>query len=252
MADYFDLVNMPTFSTSDVANLTGNLKSAQSLLRRLMAKGLVKKVRSQLYAPVQAGTDQVIASKYQIATAINQNAYVSHHTALEYYGLANQVFYEVYVSSPSRFQPFDFEAWTFKHVPSRFSDGVVSPPNSPGVRITDLERTIVDNIKDFERIGGLGELLYALSSQTYLDSEGLLRYLNLYDSQVLYQKTGYFLEDYRDALKLKDGFFEECRIRMGKSTRYLESQPTDDVAYVRRWQLVVPRGLLKNGDDTRA
>jgi predicted transcriptional regulator of viral defense system len=247
VADYFDLVKMPTFSTNDAVELAGNLKAAQSLLRRLMGRGLVKKVRSQLYAPVSPGTDRVIASRFQVASAINQRAYVSHHTALEYYGVANQVFYDVYVSSASRFPSFAFEGWTYRRVPSRFEDGVVTPRNTTGVRITDLERTVVDSIRDFEKIGGLDELLSCLGALTFLDVEGLLRYLGKYDSQVLYQKTGYILEHYRDALKLSDSFFSECMRKTGRSTRYLLSHPLQGGVYDGRWQLVVPQGLFEVG-----
>lgn len=247
MADYFDLVRMPTFSTNDVAEITGNLKTAQSLLRRLAKKGLVRKVRSQLYAPVQAGTGQVIASRFQIATAVNPSAYVSHHTAFEYYGLANQVFYDVYVSSTSRFPSFQFEGWTFRRVPSKLDDGVVVPRTSQGVKVTDLERTVVDSVKDFEKIGGLEELLSCLSSVTYLDGETLLHYLDRYNSQVLYQKIGYLLEHYRQGLKLTDSFFDKCLLKTGRSTRYLLSRPAENGVYDRRWQLVVPRDLFRDG-----
>ncbi|MGV8147179.1 MAG: hypothetical protein ACLKAK_12080 [Alkaliphilus sp.] len=52
-------------------------------------------------------------------------AYISHHSAFEYYGLANQVFYEVYVSSETKFQKFDFGKVTFKYIASRMKEGVV-------------------------------------------------------------------------------------------------------------------------------
>lgn len=247
MADYFDLVKMPTFSTNDVVGLTGNLKAAQSLLRRLLSRGLVKKVRSQLYAPVDAGTNQVIASRFQIATAINRYCYVSHHSAFEYYGLANQVFYDVYVSSVVRFSNFEFEGWTYKRVPSKSEDGVVTPRDSIGVRVTDLERTVVDSIKDFEKIGGLDELLACLDALPFLESQKLLHYLAGYRSQVLYQKAGFLLERYRDTLRLPGKFFDECLRGMGKSTRYLLSERSSDSSYSKRWQLVVPRSLLENG-----
>ena len=247
MANYFDLVKMPTFSTDDAVQLTGNLKTAQSLLRRLVRRGLVRKVRSQLYAPVDAGTNQVIASRFQIATGIDRRCYVSHHSAFEYYGLANQVFYDVYVSSVTRFSSFEFEGWTYRRVPSKSEDGVVTPRDSLGVRVTDLERTVVDNIKDFERIGGLDELVACLDALPYLESQRLLHYLSGYGSQVLYQKAGYFLERYRDTLRLPDRFFDECLRRMGKSTRYLLSERGQDNVYDRRWQLVVPRGLFGSG-----
>ncbi|MEG0107282.1 MAG: hypothetical protein RR705_00310 [Lachnospiraceae bacterium] len=39
---------------------------------------------------------------------ITESAYISHHTAIEYHGMPDQVFYDVYVSSKTRFHDFEF------------------------------------------------------------------------------------------------------------------------------------------------
>src|SRR5690554_5774601 len=132
-----------------------------------MKKGLVKKIRSNMYSCVNPATDQVMASRFQIACASSKSAYLSHHSAFEYYGLANQVYYEVYISSETRFRDFEFEGVRYKYVASKINDGVIEPKNSEGIRVTDLERTVVDSIKDFEKIGGFEELLNCLSAIHY-------------------------------------------------------------------------------------
>ena len=43
-----------------------------------------------------------VANRFQIASAITPSSYVSYHTAFEYYGIADQVFYEVFVGSETR------------------------------------------------------------------------------------------------------------------------------------------------------
>ena len=88
---------------------------------------------------VNPGTRQLFANRYQIACAITSTAFVSHHSAFEYYGLANQVFYEVYVSSETRFNHFLYDHVSYKFVAWRILEGVVEAKNTTGVRITDLE-----------------------------------------------------------------------------------------------------------------
>ncbi|KJS18761.1 MAG: hypothetical protein VR72_21320 [Clostridiaceae bacterium BRH_c20a] len=241
MVGYAELSKMNTFTLNDVCDLVGNKKTASSLVLRLSKKGLVKKIRNNLYTCVNVADEQVIASKYHIACAINETAYLSHHSAFEYMGISNQVFYEIYVSSLKRFTDFEFEGITYKYVPSKFDLGVISPKNTKGIRVTSLERTIVDSIKDFEKIGGLEELLNCITSIPYLDENQLIKYLSAYEMQFLYQKTGFLLEHYKDQLHLSGEFIDYCKSKTGKSTRYLTKEST---TYNNQWKLVVPDGIF--------
>jgi predicted transcriptional regulator of viral defense system len=235
-----------------VEKLVNNRKTAYSLLYRLIQNGLVKKIRSNLYTCVNVETDQPIASKYQIASAISKGSYISHHTAFEYYGLANQVFYEVYVSSDTRFNDFEFDGVAYKYIASKLSEGVVTPKNTTGIRITNIERTVIDSVKDFYKIGGLEELLSCLDMLTFLDSDKLARYLDAYGMKILYQKTGYILDHYRDSLKLPESFIEYCKSKIGRSTRYLSVNLSNDGSYNKEWQLVIPHDLFYKNEQVGA
>lgn len=244
MNTFNELAKLSVFSIKDVEKLTNNVKTAYSLLNRLMKRDQVRKIRQNIYSCVNPATGQIVASPYQIACAVTSTAYISHHSAFEFHGLANQVYYEVYVSSETRFRDFEFEGITYRYVASKLKDGVVEAKNTTGVRVTDLERTVIDGIKDFEKIGGLEELLNCLEGIHYLDECKLKAYLEGYNLQALYQKTGYLLEHYKKEMQLSDVFIQYCKSKIGKSTRYLLRESNDENYYNSEWKLVVPEGLF--------
>ncbi len=239
-----ELAKLSVFSVADVEALTGNVHTARSMLARLMDKGYVRKIRNNMYSAVNPATEGVVASKYQIACAINDSAYLTHHTAFEFYGLANQVYYEVYVASEPRFRDFDFEGITYRRVAPRINVGVVEPRTTQGVRVTDLERTVIDSIKDVEKIGGFEELMNCLSLVHYLDEAKLRAYLDAYGVQALYQRAGYLLDYFREEMQLSQEFIEYCKNQVGKGTAYLLEEAKHRGVYVGEWGLVVPEGLL--------
>lgn len=245
MEVYNQLAKYPIFTITEVEQLTGNLNTAYSLLDRLMKKGLMKKVRKNIYSAVNPVTGQIVATRYQIACAITDTAYISHHSAFEYYGLANQVFYELYVSSESKFNTFEYDHMTYKYVASRMQEGIVEAKNTTGVRITDLERTVIDSIRDFNKIGGLEELLNCLEGIYFLDEEKLLRYLAVYNTQGLYQRAGYLLQQYQKEMQLSNDFIDYCKEKIGKSRRYLFSETNQHNIYNTEWKLMIPEGVFE-------
>lgn len=242
---YNQLAKYPVFTIDEVEKLTGNIKTAYSQLDRLMKKGLIKKVRKNIYSVVNPVTGQIVATRYQIACAVTDTAYISHHSAFEYYGLANQVFYEVYVSSETKFNAFEYDHVTYKYVASRMQEGIVEAKNTTGVRITDLERTVIDSIRDYNKIGGFEELLNCLEGAHYLDEAKLLGYLKVYNTQGLYQRVGYLLQHYQKEMQVSNDFIDYCKEKVGKSRRYLLNDSNKRSVYNSEWELMVPEGLFE-------
>ena len=245
---FTELAKYPVFTIEDVKKMTDNEKTAYTQLNRLIKRGLIKKIRKNIYSSVNPTTGQMVATRYQIACAITSTAYISHHSAFEYYGLTNQVFYEVYVSSETKFNHFEYDYVTYKHISSKMEEGVVEAKNTTGVRITDLERTVIDSIRDFNKIGGFEELINCLESVHYLDETKLKRYLDIYNTKGLYQKVGYLLEHYRKEMQLSKEFIEYCESKIGKSRRYLVSEAKENSYYDSEWELMVPEGLFEITD----
>ncbi|MCM1387303.1 MAG: transcriptional regulator [Bacillus sp. (in: Bacteria)] len=243
MKYYEELLDKKCFSFKEVERLVGgNRNTAKSLLRQYVQKGYIQQIKKNLYVAVSMESGMPVATRYQIASSITPTSYVSHHSAFSYYGYTNQVSYEMNVSSDTAFGDFEYAGITYKYISSRLPDGIM---NQQGVRVTDLERTTMDYIRDFDRIGGLEELMRSLEMIPFLSEEKLLQYLELADRAVLYQKAGYILEHFRNSLKLSDDFFRVCSLRKGKSRRYFTKETDQNhMVYNSRWGLMVPEHLL--------
>jgi len=241
---YEQLLKMGCFTWAELCGVVGNTKSADTIARNYLKKGYIQSVRRGLYVAIDLATHESAVSKFRIAAKITPTSYASHHTAFEYYGCANQVSYQVEVSSDTAFAPFEFVGITYTYLGSRIENGIITRPDR--VRITDIERTVLDGINDFEKVMGLEELLRCLELVPMVKENKLLEYLSSYGKQVLYQKTGYILEHFRELWNLSDNFFATCEAEIGKSKRYLyKTSAHEKIEYNRRWRLVVPNNLMK-------
>lgn len=245
---YFELLKKPVFNMEDVNKFYNNMDSARSAIKRLRKNGMVTKIRNNMYTCISGETGAPVANRFQIASHITPTSYVSHHTAMEYYGITDQVYYDVYVSSETSFRDFTFGGYTYCFVASKNPEGIETPPYSGGMTITNLERTIVDSIKDMDKISSIEEVVHNIESVHRMQEKRLIRYLELYHNQFLYQKMGYLLWQHKEQMGLSDLFFEKCKKHIGKSKRYL-TRDQDGGCYDDTWKLVVPNGLqnMKNG-----
>ena len=243
MKYYEQLVQLGCFTKNDVEQLTGNSGTTYSLLQNYKKNGYIEQVKRNLYAAISIDTKQPAATHFQIASYIKPDSYITHHSAFEYYGYGHQVFREVYVASKAKFAPFTYDDISYRYIAPRIDSGVVQ--GRDGVRVTDLERTLVDSLNDFDRAAGLEELLRCLGLVPSLDEKKLLYYLKKYDKQFLFQKAGYLLAHFQIAFQISDSFYDVCEKMAGKSVRYfyrgIEDEPS---VFNSRWKLFVPKNLM--------
>lgn len=245
---YYELLGYPVFTVEDVTRYYDNVNSARSALKRLVAQDLAVRIRNNLYTCISGETGSPVANRYQVACAVTNTAYISHHTAIEYHGLSDQIYYDVYVSSETRFREFEFDGYVYRYVSSRIQDGVEKVGYSGGVKVTDLERTLADSVNDMDRISGMEEVISFVRLIRKLDERKLRQYLIDYGSQFLFQKIGYMLETYGN-MESGDKFYEFCQKNVKKSKRYLSKDVRHGV-YNHKWKLVVPEAVAysKNGE----
>jgi len=244
---YFELLRYPTFSIKEVNALYSSQRTAMAALGKLLKENMVLKIRNGLYTCLSGENGGPVANRFQIASAITPSSYVSHHSAFEYYGNVDQVFYEVYVGSETRFHDFKFDGYTYHYVKGQMKEGIVVPDFSGGVKITDKERSITDSIKDINLIAGLEEVLSCVLSVNSINEAKLLKYLVGYDSAFLYQKIGFIFSVFQMELGISNDFIKICKDRIGNSKRYLTTGISNP-AYSSEWMLVYPKNIksMKN------
>lgn len=220
-----------------------NKETASSLLYKYTKRNIITRIRKNVYLPINQQHGFVDEDKYEIGCNSVPAAYISYHSAMEFYGLQNQVFNRIYLSAPKRFRPFEFDYVEYLYAPDKFQEGIIQVESNKKIRVTDIERTIIDCIARLDLAGGIEELIYNIELISEVNENKLLLYLSLYNKQVIYQKTGFILFPFREQMKLTHNFFVRCKEKIGKSTRYLTDKYESKI-YIPEWKLCVPQYVL--------
>lgn len=243
MLEYYEkLLTLKCFSHKDAMQLFGDARKTTNILYGMKKKGLIRSVRRDCYVVVSLESREPVAGSFEIASRITENSYISHHSAFEFYGAASRTSPDIYVSSENSFREFEFDGCRYHCMTTQDGFGITE---QKGVRVTDRERTVLDGIRDFDKAGGVKELLCCLERISDISEARLSEYLERCQSRFLFQKTGYLLS-HLPRLELTEDFFEYCRQNKGKSSRYLVSRPGNErFVYSKEWNLCVPEELVR-------
>ena len=224
-----------------IDNFENEKKYSNWIALKLKSK-TYKKVRSNLYALIDPSTNDIYSTKFEIASKISDSSFVCYHSALEYYGIANQVFSNVLVGSLTKFNSFVFNDNEFicKHVKDiKFVNNIVNE----GIRVSSLEKTIIDCVDNIDLAGGIEEVLNALEQIKYVNENKLLEILEDINKMFLYQKIGFLFELYNNQLDLSNEFFAECKSHTSKKVNYFMQYEFKDTELNEKWNLIVPKNI---------
>lgn len=245
MKNYKEILNLKVFSIQDVNNLTHNINSSKSLIQRMLKKGYIRRIKHNLYATCDLEYGSVIADQYMISSKIQDDSFVSYHSAFDYYGVKNQVFYLVYVSSKKKFENFDFDGYSYEFVKNKYDFGILQKGK---VRITDKERTVLDNINRTDLAGGNEELIMCLELMGRLDNNKIKEYLKYYNSKKLYAKVGFILERFKESLGIEEETIQECYKNICNTHYYFDDETKRmKNKFVSKWNLIVPEMYFTRG-----
>ncbi len=250
---YEGMLRLEVFNFAEASKLIGKVGNTKMILDSYLEKGLIKRVRRGLFYAVNLDGQNAPANRYLVGSKINGAACLSHHTAFELYGLTHQASFVVYVESDKIFSDFIFEGTEFKYAGKGIKEGVVSHKQNSKIRVTDLERTIVESINRLDYCGGIHELDEILKICPIIKEERLLKYLEIYDKQFLYKKAGYFLEKHSNSLGLTDDLLAAIEMKVGSTRKYISDDARNGHGrLVKRWGLIVPvtlDGEIEEGDE---
>lgn len=236
MEYYEKMRTMGCFTWQDLMTIAGTQASAVALIHDYQRKGYIERIHRNLYAVIDKATKQPVLNRYQIGSILYPDACISHRSAFEVLGCAGRALEEVYVATESRFTDFKYNGVFYRRV-IRKAD--ISTQWVERTRITSLEQTVVDSIRNFEKIAGLEEVIRCIMQAPKLDEGELLKCLDRYGNGYLYQKCGYVLEQLQEYVNLSDTFYMECKMHCPTTIRYLLKN-TDELVYQKGWGIYAP------------
>lgn len=230
------------FNKDDIVAYVGNERNAVAMLYNYHKKGIIANIRRNLYCICNLATKLPEANKMQIASAITPTACISYHSAMEFHGFAHQVFNEMQVSSKTKFNDFEFDGIHYKQYPQNQVIGIRNSSLDSRIRVTDIERTIIDCVNYINLCGGTEELIRCLQVIPYVDENKLLTYLKTFKNKSLYKKVGYFLETYCPNLRLTTDFYDICQKQGENIVSYL-TEEHKNCTFCSKWKLYLPQSI---------
>lgn len=254
--DFFD--THPVFTHREFVSAhtaTGRSEhTSNTLLRKHVASGRLLRVRRGVYAVVPRGSDSKTAAvdPYQVATKLTDGAVVAYHAALQFHGKAYSVSRRFHYFAPHRSRRFSFRGMEFVavQVPPSLRDmhdiggGVLERPHAGGVvRVTTLERTLVDLFDSPDKGGSWEELWRSLEMVEFFDLDAVIEYARKLGSAVAAARVGFFLEQHREPLMVEEEHLAKLRELAPKEPRYFDPRRRTG-KYLSAWNLIVPEQVL--------
>ena len=228
--------------------------TANNILAHHLAAGRLVRVRRGLYATVLRGIEPKAAAvdAYLIAAKLTADAVVAYHAALQFHGKAYSASNRFTYLARHRARPFRYRE--AEYVPVQLPAALRKLPDSGGgirehrhagglVRVTTLERTLVDVLDASEYGGGWEEIWRSLESVEFFDLDAVVDYALKLRSALTVARVGFFLEQHRESLMVEEHHLEALRAHAPGQPRYLDRR-REPGKLVSRWNLVVPEHVL--------
>jgi len=241
------------FAASLDADAPRSVKTRDSLLAHHTKTGRILRVRRGLYAsvPFGASPDTFPVDMFLLAGKMAEDAVLAYHTALEFYGKAHSVQERFLFLTRKAIRPLSFRGYEFRGV--RFPNALikkkqeffaVDTPERAGlpVRVTSLERTLVDVLDRPDLGGGWEEIWRSMEGVEFFDVDKVVDYALLLENSSTAAKVGFYLEKHQKELMVEDAHLKRLLDNIPKQPTYMARNTKGRL--VRDWNLVVPSQVL--------
>ncbi len=220
-----------------------------TLLKRGVASGRYLHLRRGLYAVVPPGVapERAEVDPFLLACALTPDAVVAFHAALELHGRAYSTWNRLHVWAHHRSKP-----WTWRGVEiipvlqtaeGATGPGTVTRPHAGGVvRVTTLERTLVDVLDQPDKGGGWEEILRSVAMIEFVDVGAVVADALARGRALTAARVGWVLGLRREAWHVEEGVLAALQARRPATPTYLDASRSPgrlDPA----WNLIVPAPL---------
>ncbi len=239
------------FTLLEASEITGlKNQSLRNFIHKLLKKGILTRLSSGLYniVPLELGyAREYLGNPYVVAREIAQkkfkkkeaNYYISHSSAMVIHQMVTQPQLSVYTMVTQQMREHQILGTQFHFVtckPHHYFGFIKHwVDKSEMIRVSDLEKTILDCLKMPQYCGGITEIAKGLwMKRKNLDISKLVDYAQKLDVGIVYRRLGYLLEVYEIPCAR-----EIVRLQRKVSKPYLLLDPTlpSEGKYSARWRL---------------
>jgi predicted transcriptional regulator of viral defense system len=237
----------PLFTHRDVEAITGlQAKSARNLMAGLVRRGVATRLKPGLFilVPFELGRErEYLGNPYVVARELADTPayYVSHSAAMDLHQMVTQPQLAVFVTSPKAIRPRTVLGTEFRFVRCKAGDmfGIVEhwATKTERVRVSDLERTVLDGLKQPEHCGGFTEVAKGFwMRRDSMHTGKLVDYALRLDVGAVVRRLGFLLDTFEAAAPDE---IDRLRARLTASYAILDPLMPVEGPYQARWRLRV-------------
>ena len=236
-----------TFTLADAEKFTGlNSSLASSLLHKAVSRGLVSRLKPGVFViiPPELGSSAEYAGNpYLTAVRLAGGApcFISHASAMEIHRMVTQPQLVIFASSSKRIRSRRLQGTVFRFVcikPEQYFGTMTHwATKQETTDISDLERTIIDGLRQPEYCGGVTEVAKGLWMRRHdIRVTKLVDYALRLRVGAVSRRLGYLLELYGIAPE-----HELARLRKSLTATYAPLDPMlpREGPHLRRWRLQI-------------
>ncbi|MDP8237279.1 MAG: hypothetical protein P9M08_12930 [Candidatus Erginobacter occultus] len=207
--------------------------------------------RRSIYFIVLPGQDYETTrpDNFQLAAKITPDAIICYASALMALGKSHTLLNTMYISSSTRFKELNYMGVKYRYVPlpkKKISIQVI-PYKGVAVRITTVERTLIDCLRSPRYSGGFENLYRSYESVGYINWKKLEDCLKHFKSKLLKARVGFFIELFKDRWGIPQEFFSRLEKHIPKNPDYFLGREVKSGKLIKRWNLIVPDQVLLIG-----
>ena len=258
--DYFfsryPVFTLEEFTSYLIQEGSNNVNTHRELLAYHIKKNHLLRIRTGLYAVVPHSINSpkdFMIDPYLIVGRIAKDAILSYQTALDFHGLSYSIHNNFYYCSNSAIKSFQFQGQQFQrisfpkilHTKKQENFATIKRERQGmDIKVTSLERTLVDVLNRPDLTGGWEEIWRSLEAIAAVDVELVIKYAVLLNNATTIAKLGYFFEMHQAEFSITDTQLKKLEKCIPKGKHYFDNRKTTNGKLFKRWNLIIPLEII--------
>ncbi|HLB41434.1 MAG TPA: type IV toxin-antitoxin system AbiEi family antitoxin [Gammaproteobacteria bacterium] len=242
--------NHSIFHFQEVSGILGGRAPASKVLSQLIKNGVVTRLKSGIFSlvPFELGFErEYLGNPYIVARelilgghkGIKKEYYLSYGSAFDLHQIVTQPQLIVYVSSPRMIRSRTIQGTEFRFVRCKTDDlfGITEiwADKNEKVFVSNLERTLLDGLKQPAYCGGFSEVAKGFSiKHQAIDPQQLIDYAVKLDVGAVIRRLGYLMELYQIGSRIH---WEFLQTKLTSTYQLLDPELAAEGHHLARWRL---------------
>lgn len=242
--------NRQIFHFQEAEEILGGRAPASKVLTQLINNGIASRLKSGTFRliPFELGFErEYLGNPYVVARELVQSGhkgikeeyYLSYGSAFDLHQMVTQPQLIVYVSLPRMIRSRTIQGTEFRFVRCKAEDlfGITEMwiDKNEKVRVSDLERTLIDGLKQPGYCGGFSEVAKGFSMKHQaIDPQKLIDYAMKLGVGAVNRRLGYLMEIYNIGLRIH---WEFLLMTLSSTYQLLDPELPAEGHHIARWRL---------------